>query len=239
MLKPPYDFYNRVVWNAEFGDDAFEAFWDPAVEGRPNTPRGRFLRKGSADTRGVEWKGYVPSKRVWFERAIATEVGRASWTDPYLFFVTKDAGVTGSIHFTRRGKRYVLAVDFMLTDLSRVTAELQSDQFLAAIVTREGRLVGLPRDSRFDTPDKVRRFFSDFNRKLSAQSKVDAGARLPTPKEANLPLLAAAMARSDVSEGTYRFDYREKQLWAGRAPVGPTELGLSVYVVELPVKRGG
>lgn len=237
-LKPPYDFYNRVVWNAEFDDTVFEAFWEHSFEGRANLSRGRFLHEGNPGVRGVEWTGYVPSKRIWFEQAIAKEAGESTWTGPHLLPATKDAGVTGSLHFTKRGKRYVLAMDFVLTDLSRATIELQSDRFLAAIVTMEGRLVGLPRDPRFDTPEKVRRFFSEFNRQLSARSAADAEARLPTPKEAKLPLLVAAMENGEAREGTYQFDYHGRRLWAGRAPVGPSQLGLSLHVVELPVRRG-
>jgi hypothetical protein len=57
---------------------------------------------------------------------------------------------------------------------------------------------------------------------------------MPTPAEAQLSLLAAAVDACHVEEGAYRFAFGGKSLWAGRAPVGPNVLGLSVYVVQFP-----
>lgn len=231
-LDPPYEFYNRVVWRPHFGDSTFEGFWGAPSDGA--APRGRFLRVGEADTRGRPWKKYVPTQRRWYRAAVDAPRGAFVWTEPYLFFTTLDAGVTSAVHWEAQGKRHVLAVDYMLTDLSRITAELSNDEFSAAIVTREGHVLGLPRGPRFDSPEKVRAFFRAFNEEIAAREGMDAEARMPTPTEAQLPLLAAAVDGCQVEEGAFRFAFGGKSLWAGRAPVGPSVLGLSVFVVQFP-----
>ncbi len=224
-LSIPHDFYNRIVWQPVYGQSAIEAFWRGE-----HLERVRRLDINESDVRGANWAGYSPSKRVWFKTAVAQPPGMAGWTAPYLFFVTKDAGVTGGVQFSEGGHQYVLAVDFMLTDLSRITAEVTGGDFVAAITNSEGRLIALPRDPRFPSADAIRQFFAKVN---SSAQLVDAEAHLPTAQEAALPHLAAAIEAA-TDEKTYQFTHLDQTLWAARAPVEPKGLGLWIYVVERP-----
>jgi hypothetical protein len=119
---------------------------------------------------------YDPRVRPWFEEAMRLSQDRTgvAWTPPYLFFTTKDPGITASTRWRdpRTGREQVLAVDVMLLDLSLFTIPLRvAENGMAAVLTRDGRLLGLPRDARFRNADDIRRFV------------------LQTPREAGLPLL--------------------------------------------------
>jgi serine/threonine protein kinase len=232
-LNPPYYFYNRMVQRGAYGDSAFQVFW-PEEPG--SSPRSSWLRVGEPDSRGTPWKGYMPERRVWFRNAAQRQDAVPVWTEPYLFFVTKDAGITGSIAWTQGAVRYVLAVDFMLTDLSLITSQLDSPDLVAAIVSKNGECIGLPQDKRFTDKTSVREFFASRNRPDLdvSKGKVDASAALPFANEVGPPYLVAAMQPYATRSDTYQFEYEGQTLWAGRAPVGDRSLGLTIYVVQRP-----
>ena len=234
QLNPPYRFYNRFLHQEHFRGDALELFWPEATD---QVPRVSWLAEKGKDSRGQVWEGYDPTHRPWFIQAERQTAPLTMWTDPYLFFVTKDAGITASIGWKEGDHRYVLGVDFMLTDLSRVTTELATPDFIAVVLTKNAEIIGLPRDERFATQAKVRAFFKEFDKKKrlerSTHPEADAEADLPRPPDVSVPLLTTAVNRRDESS-LFQFEYEGETLWGGQGKVGPQSLGLTVLVVQKP-----
>jgi CHASE3 domain sensor protein len=95
------------------------------------------------------------------------------WTPPYVFYTTKAVGITASRGWedARGEKKYVIAVDFTLTELSLVTARLKlMERGVVFMFTHDGAVIGLPYDAdRFgDTDmsdealiDRIKKFFAE------------------------------------------------------------------------------
>ncbi len=100
---------------------------------------------------GEEWRerDYDPRTRPWYTGAMAlADPAKVHWTEPYQFFTTKDLGVTASMRWAdpKTGARFVIAFDIMLRDLSQLSGAARvSDSGRVAILTQDGRLVGVPR----------------------------------------------------------------------------------------------
>ena len=233
-LVPPYRLENRLVRRETFGESAFVLYW-PARG--PGAPRPGWLFAGMLDSRGRVWAGYDPRKRNWYRRSATRRAGEVSWTDPYLFFETKDPGMTASTSWHDGRHRYVLAVDFAVTDISRVTTRLEHPRFFALVATAQGGIVGLPHSARFRSDVNVREFFVNYDnarRHAKLQGKpVDAAAELPTARDIGLPLVARALdARPGPGSTTWSFDVGGETRWAGYRSVGGGEQKLGIYVVE-------
>jgi serine/threonine protein kinase len=103
-----------------------------------------------------EWRelNYDPRTRPWFQGAMA-QAGRGTpstfWTEPYVFFTTKEPGITVATTVTsRQGDTLVIALDLLLMDISRFTSQLPVRQHgIAAVLTPEGRVLGVPRHEHF------------------------------------------------------------------------------------------
>jgi PAS domain S-box-containing protein len=122
---------------------------------------------------------YDPRQRPWFTGAMAlARDDGVHWTDPYVFFTSKELGVTASARWTDRntGKRYVIAFDVVLSDLSRLTAAIEvGEAGRVAILTADGRLLGMPRHPAIGGEEDVK------------------ARLLKTPAEAGFELHAAAL----------------------------------------------
>ncbi|MEM6291564.1 MAG: protein kinase [Myxococcota bacterium] len=98
---------------------------------------------------------YDPRTRPWYKAASATP-GAIAWTEPYTFFTTKEPGMTAAVTATSRsGRRFVLGVDMLLTDLSTFTMRMPSTRHgeqhgKVFVLDAEHRVVGLPRSPKFD-----------------------------------------------------------------------------------------
>ncbi len=128
---------------------------------------------------------YDPRQRPWFTGAIAlAREEDVHWTEPYVFFTTRELGITASARWTDRntGKRYIIAFDVVLSDLSRLTAAMDVGQAgRVAILTADGRLLGMPRHP-------------------AIRGEEDIKARLlKTPAEAGFELHAAALPLWDAA----------------------------------------
>ena len=101
--------------------------------------------------RAEEWRDsdYDPRSRPWYRGAMALErEDGLHWTDPYLFFSTRDPGITAAVRWRDPVNLhdYVAALDLKLLDLSRFTRELTiSPNSRVAVILPDGRLLGLPR----------------------------------------------------------------------------------------------
>jgi len=124
---------------------------------------------------------YDPRTRPWYRGALEARGSGTDgihWTEPYTFFTTKDPGVTASLAFgPQDGQDHVLGVDVLLSDLSRFTTALHvTERGKVLVVTEDGRLIGLPRDPRFERAEERR------------------AALLQRPDSVGIPLLADAVA---------------------------------------------
>jgi two-component system sensor histidine kinase/response regulator len=110
---------------------------------------------------GEEWKeqDYDPRKRPWFTGAMATPENQIHWTAPYVFQSTKDPGITASVRWTdkKTGQQFVVAFDVLLTDISRFTTQLKyGEHGQVALLTADGKVLGLPAHSGFDSDEKLK-----------------------------------------------------------------------------------
>ncbi len=95
---------------------------------------------------------YDTRKRPWFQGAM--QLGNDQdiyWTEPYIFFTTKEPGITASMRWTGKdGSRYVIGHDVRLLDLSAFTGGLSvGKEGKAALFQSDGKLLALPQETRF------------------------------------------------------------------------------------------
>jgi adenylate cyclase len=142
MLLEQRDGYRRrVVWADRWGGTARWA---------------RLGRRGALERRWEEELGYDPRTRPWFGGAVEAG-GRIAWTEPYTFFTTRDPGITASVTFDPPGEEgeHVVGQDVLLSDISVFTTQLGvSEHGSALVLADDGRVVGLPRDPRFEDADE-------------------------------------------------------------------------------------
>jgi PAS domain S-box-containing protein len=108
----------------------------------------------------VERDLYDPRTRPWFQGAAAlARDDDVNWTDPYLFFDKKEPGITASMRWTDRytGRRVIIGLDVLLLDLSRYTSQVSiGKNGRVAILTSDGRLLGVPHHPAIRTEDDIR-----------------------------------------------------------------------------------
>ncbi|MHC5024423.1 MAG: SpoIIE family protein phosphatase [Planctomycetota bacterium] len=119
------------------------------------------------DVSWLEWTGeeppaeqrevsdYDPRRQPWYREAVRVGDGSVRWTEPQRLHTTQEPGITLAATFDRGdGVERVLAVDVLLNDISEFTRRLRvSDRGIAAILTEDRRVVGLPGLPVFDEPD--------------------------------------------------------------------------------------
>ncbi|HEX8986685.1 MAG TPA: PAS domain S-box protein [Rhodocyclaceae bacterium] len=180
LLNDDGTWVNRLSNPEAWGRRTYWLFWDKA----------RKLQRVE-----VRLLDYDTRKRPWFQGAMAlANDSDIHWTEPYIFFTTKDPGITASMRWTGRdGSRYVIGHDVRLLELSAFTAQLAvGNAGKVALMQPDGRLVALPRDERFTAPDGIRQ------------------AILKRPAELGLEEIGAALARraETPDRSLYEYDAR-------------------------------
>jgi PAS domain S-box-containing protein len=180
---------NRLSNPAEWGNKTYWITWNARRE---------------IESIEVRERDYDPRQRPWFRGAIAqTSADAVHWTEPYIFFTTREPGVTAAMSWQAAdGSRYVIAHDLRLTDIAQFTTRLKAGTHgQAALLLDDGRLVAPPDDPRF------------IDRQAADQ------ALLRTPAELGLPELAEAhrLWREDPQplSGLHRFA-RPDGTWLSR-----------------------
>ena len=113
---------------------------------------------------------YDPRTRPWFKGAISksavnsqSPTDRIHWTEPYVFFTTKDLGITASTALpdTEGGSvTSVVAFDVLLEDITRFTNQkYPTPNGKVVVLTEDAALVGLPGDRRLATPEQWKQLF--------------------------------------------------------------------------------
>ena len=135
--RPDGGWINRISNPAEWGRQTYWITWNAQrriehVEVREND--------------------YDPRQRPWFKGAMAlTEDNAVHWTQPYIFFTSREPGVTATMRWQdAAGTRYVIAHDVRLGEIAEFTTSLSlGERGQAALLLGDGRLIAPPRDPRF------------------------------------------------------------------------------------------
>ena len=187
---------NRVVSREVWGTRTL--WFDLDQEGRPQSP---------------EWRevDYEPRTRAWYVGLKDLPDEEVFWTEPYLFFTTKELGITASVKWQDRGLEYVFAVDILLTaitDFTRRDTTQLSRNSQTAVYTKDWRVVGLPRHQKFRDQESIRR------------------ALLLPIDELQIPELKAAVKKAEGNKeisqqikasgkGIFSYESQEETWWAG------------------------
>jgi len=165
----------------------------------------------------VSWKAlnYDPHRRPWYQGAISrlkswsVSAGVRGtvpifWTKPYIFFTTRDPGITASLAFkTPDGLLRVIAFDLLLTDITKFTMGLQVSEHGQVVVLSDDRfrVIGLPQHHFFSNPANIK------------------AALLKTPEQLGVPVLMDTMQayrRKDIVGGeAYRVESGGEDWWVG------------------------
>ena len=122
-------------------------------------------------------RNYDARERPWFKGAMSLPDDQTVfWTEPYIFFTTKEPGITASMRWQGSdGSIYVIGHDVRLIDLAEFTTHMSvGTHGKAALFLKEGKIIAPPQDARFST-----------RAALSA-------ALLKTPEQLELPEFAKA-----------------------------------------------
>lgn len=162
--------------------------------------------------------GYDPRERPWYVGAVAREAaetvpapgGEAAalihWTDPYVFFTTKDLGITASVAYARGdGLDHVVAFDVLLEDITAfTTTKHPTEHGMVLVLTEAGELIGLPRSDALGSPEDWKNAF------------------LKKPAELGLEAVARAAAQFTFTGSTAsdvrQFEANGQRWWTGLRP---------------------
>ncbi|WP_310493387.1 response regulator [Dechloromonas sp.] len=171
---------NRISNPAEWGNQTYWITWN---------------KNRQIENVEMRERNYDARERPWFKGAMAlTETQAVHWTEPYIFFTTKEPGITAAMRWTASdGSNYVIAHDVRLIDIAEFTTRMTfGSQGKAALFLKEGKLIALPRDARFSDRQAI------------------SQALLKTSEELELPELSDAFRRWQAmpaaAHGVQRFD---------------------------------
>ncbi|MGV2293382.1 response regulator [Trinickia sp. YCB016] len=144
LLNPDGTWVNRLSDPDHWGDKTYWLTW--------NTQR---------ELVKVEMKqsDYDARTRPWFKAALALpRDDQVAWTDPYIFYTTREPGITASMRWTAPdGTQYVVSHDVNLLNLSRFTTHLVAGSHgWGAVLAPDGRVMGLPNDARFADEERLK-----------------------------------------------------------------------------------
>jgi serine phosphatase RsbU (regulator of sigma subunit) len=156
----------------------------------------------------IDKKTYDPRERPWFIGGLKSKSDELAWTQPYIFFTTKDPGITVSMNWKSdldTTVKSVIAFDILLIDISAYTSKLDiAKHGKAFILTGDNKIIGLPRDSRFVNVDSLKKFvLSDYD-SLNIRELTDAVNLWKVKKNTALPF-RFALNKSDWWAGIHEF----------------------------------
>ena len=143
LLTSDGHWINRISNPEEWGSQAYWITWD----------KNRQIEK-------VEMResSYDARQRPWFRGAMTLQkTDDVFWTEPYIFFTTKDPGLTAAMRWKAEdGSSYVIAHDVRLIDIAEFTTRMTfGSQGRAALFLKEGKLIAPPRDPRFSNRETI------------------------------------------------------------------------------------
>ncbi len=173
-----------------------------------------------------EYSNYDPRTRLWFKGALARPCpNQIYWTPPYIFFTTREPGITASVYsFSEKGDTIITAFDVLLKDVNRISQDIQvTPNGMVCILTRDNlRVAGLPALERFMDPDSVNHYI------------------LQNINDLDIPVLSEALINWEENArppDPFRFKHRRNNWWVGIQPISTAETDNIFYaVVLLPEK---
>jgi adenylate cyclase len=187
---------NRVVSRETWGTRTL--WFDLDQEGRPLAP---------------EWRqvDYEPRSRAWYTGLKGFPDEEVFWTEPYLFFTTKELGITASVKWQDQGLEYVFAIDVLLTAITnftrRETTQL-SKRSQTAVYTRDWRVVGLPRHDKFQDQESIPRSL------LLPIDKIEIPELHAAVKQAEGHKEISQQIRQS-GKGIFSYESQDETWWAG------------------------
>ena len=120
-----------------------------------------WLRWRDVRTRlGDEWKkeDWDPRQRPWYTGVMVVPELQVVWMAPHVLQVNNEAVISASVRwYDARGHQWVLSFSIDLADMSRfVMPHPSAGQGLVALLTADGKLLGLSRHPLFETPEAIR-----------------------------------------------------------------------------------
>lgn len=123
---------------------------DPVNEG---VARWRHWRNGKLVEQWQRRTDYRSEDRPWFKGAREVDPNEVHWTSPYIFYTSKQPGITASSRWVNSdtGEELIAALDVTLTDISRFTKALRpTPNGQVVVFTEDKRVLGLPASGRFE-----------------------------------------------------------------------------------------
>lgn len=233
LLRDPLDenvWSNRLVQAERWGKRVLNRTWNRAT--------------GEVEESFGELD-YDPRKRIWYKQALLTTPEHpVFWTEPVIFFVTKDPGITAATHLQADGDSSlttVVAFDLLLMDISKFTTSLRVSERGQTFVLVEGhasdslQVVGLPVDSRYDSPAAIREALVFMPPETAV---VDSAAELPGPDDLGAPTVTAAV-KQWMAQGrpqhAMQFPVDGEAWWGGFRSF---ELGGNTFWIAVVVPEG-
>ena len=177
---------NRISNPAEWGKQTYWITWD------------KNRRIENVDMRE---RNYDARERPWFKGVMAqTDPEAVYWTEPYIFFTTKEPGITAAMRWTAAdGSAYVIAHDVRLIDIAEFTTHMNvGSQGKAALFLKEGRLIAPPRDARFNDRQSISQTLLKTSEELGLPEFTEAFHRWQA-----MPAAAHGVQRFDRPDGPW------------------------------------
>lgn len=155
-----------------------------------------------------------------------------SWTKPYIFFTTKESGITVSIRYhTPDGSKYVMGFDILLKDIQTFTDELE--------ILNHGQFVIL-------TTEDIARIVSFSLQRYTGETQISESIALETVEAIGIPLVQDTMNALRNRPGNeignpIRFKSEKKTWWGaskGFAIADDQRLRMCVIVPESDLLNG-
>jgi diguanylate cyclase (GGDEF)-like protein len=164
---------------------------------------------------------YDARRRPWYTAAMAQSGDdELAWTAPYTFFTTGEPGITASIRLGPLGQAMAspqdgaLGLDLKLRDLSRVTmASRVGLHGLAAVLTADGRVLALPRNTTGVTDDDWARHVLQPAEQLGLMSLDAAVQHWVQAGHVALSVQEVAVQGRDWLVSAQPYDLGQQRLW--------------------------
>lgn len=210
--------------------DAGNGYWNNRitrpVRGKPESMRYLWkYRPYESDSLIRTWHQedrYDPRVRIWFKGALTMPgANQIYWTSPYIFFTTKEPGITASVYsFSASGDTIITAFDVLLKDVNRISQSIEmTTNGVALILTANtDQVAGLPAIERFMHADSVKKYI------------------LTSTDDLGLPVLCKSLDVWEEESRTgepFQFRFDRETWWAGISPVRTGESDPILYSVIL------
>ena len=147
ILKTEDSWRNRLVRPAKWGQKKVQWL--------------RFNRNLEFQEKEMQDSDYDPRRRPWYELAINTkDIAVPVWTQPYIFYTTKEPGITVAIQvFLSNEQSFVLAFDMKYKDLSSFSTGFKpSPNGKIFIMLDNEKVTALPSDLKFTSPNAINKY---------------------------------------------------------------------------------